>query len=57
MKIESRGYGMVQKTFDNRANDLYLLQHIGDSEGTAAQVGGKTKLIGSNNYLGLTHLM
>lgn len=48
---------MVQKANLLRANNLYpFFRSIGDSEGTVVQVDGKDQImIGSNNYLGLTH--
>ncbi|MCR9206530.1 MAG: aminotransferase class I/II-fold pyridoxal phosphate-dependent enzyme, partial [Halobacteriovoraceae bacterium] len=58
MNIKSlRGYKMVQKANLLRANNLYpFFRSIGDSEGTVVQVDGKDQImIGSNNYLGLTH--
>ncbi len=58
MNIESlRGYRMVQKANLLRANNLYpFFRSIGDSEGTVVQVDGQDQImIGSNNYLGLTH--
>ncbi len=58
MNIESlRGYKLVQKANLLRANDLYpFFRSIGDSEGTVVKVDGKDQImIGSNNYLGLTH--
>jgi 8-amino-7-oxononanoate synthase len=58
MNIESfRGYKMVEKANMLRANDLYpFFRSIEDSEGTVVKVNGKEQImIGSNNYLGLTH--
>lgn len=58
MNIRSmRGYKMVQKANLLRANNLYpFFRSIGDSEGTVVQVDGQDQImIGSNNYLGLTH--
>lgn len=58
MNIETmRGYKMVQKANLLRANNLYpFFRSIGDSEGTVVQVDGQDQImIGSNNYLGLTH--
>lgn len=51
------GYRMVKKANLLRANNLYpFFRSIGDSEGTVVQVDGKDQImIGSNNYLGLTH--
>lgn len=58
MNIETmRGYKMVQKANLLRANNLYpFFRSIGNSEGTVVQVDGIDQImIGSNNYLGLTH--
>ncbi len=58
MNIETmRGYKMVQKANILRANNLYpFFRSIGDSEGTVVKVDGLDQImIGSNNYLGLTH--
>ncbi len=58
MNIESmRGYKMIQKANLLRANNLYpFFRSIEDSEGTVVQVDGIDQImIGSNNYLGLTH--
>jgi len=58
MKVETMwGYKMVQKANLLRANDLYpFFRSIGDSEGTVVKVDNKDQImIGSNNYLGLTH--
>lgn len=58
MNIKSfRGYKMVEKANLLRANNLYpFFRSIGDSEGTVVQVDGTDQImIGSNNYLGLTH--
>lgn len=51
------GYRMVKKANLLRANNLYpFFRSIGDSEGTVVQVDGQDQImIGSNNYLGLTH--
>jgi len=52
-----RGYKMIQKANLLRANNLYpFFRSIEDSEGTVVQVDGIDQImIGSNNYLGLTH--
>ena len=58
MKIENlRGYRTIQKANLLRNNNLYpFFRSIGDSEGTVVEVDGKEQImIGSNNYLGLTH--
>lgn len=58
MNIESfRGYKMIQKANLLRANNLYpFFRSIDDSEGTVVKVDGIDQImIGSNNYLGLTH--
>jgi 8-amino-7-oxononanoate synthase len=58
MNIETfQGNKMLQKVNMMRANDLYpFFRSIEDSEGTVVKVDGKDQImIGSNNYLGLTH--
>lgn len=58
MKIETlRGYKLVQKARLLQANNLYpFFRSIADSEGTVVNVDGIDQImIGSNNYLGLTH--
>ncbi len=58
MNIESfAGYKMIKKVNMLRENDLYpFFRSIEDSEGTVVKVDGKEQImIGSNNYLGLTH--
>jgi 8-amino-7-oxononanoate synthase len=52
-----RGYKIIQKANLLKANNLYpFFRSIEDSEGTVVQVDGKDQImIGSNNYLGLTH--
>lgn len=58
MDIQSlRGYKIIQKARILKANNLYpFFRSIGDSEGTVVEVDGKEQImIGSNNYLGLTH--
>lgn len=51
------GYRMVKKANLLRSHNLYpFFRSIGDSEGTVVQVDGQDQImIGSNNYLGLTH--
>jgi len=58
MQIESlRGYKMIQKAKLLKDHDLYpFFRKIEQSEGTDVIVDGKPMImIGSNNYLGLTH--
>ncbi|MDC1173958.1 pyridoxal phosphate-dependent aminotransferase family protein [Bacteriovoracaceae bacterium] len=52
-----RGYRMMQKVNHMRENNLYpFFRSIENSEGTVVNVEGKDQImIGSNNYLGLTH--
>ncbi|MCP4913181.1 MAG: pyridoxal phosphate-dependent aminotransferase family protein [Oligoflexia bacterium] len=52
-----RGYRTIQKANLLRANNLYpFFRSIENSEGTVVNVDGREQImIGSNNYLGLTH--
>ena len=51
------GYKMMQRVNLMRSKDMYpFFRSIDNSEGTVVQVDGKDQImIGSNNYLGLTH--
>ncbi len=58
MMVETlRGHKMIQRANLLKQKDLYpFFRAIENSEGTVVQVDGKPQImIGSNNYLGLTH--
>ena len=58
MQVDTlRGYHYLQKANFLKEQNLYpFFRSIGDSEGTIVSVDGEDQImIGSNNYLGLTH--